>query len=188
MVCICCGKSYCHKKSPCARDLRIEVSWCGVTGVSSRINPLVNGLCGNRLGEGDSGNGVFERITAGACSTFVQVMLGTGYVLNQKYGGLSCCRRTSLRGAAIEGGTLIVNVSRYTAIRWDFSFSSLDAAVTLVKRYTFEDLSYAGSCSNAILGEWNSCKNTEPVLRLLMQTWTQETSAPQTKPRAGTRQ
>ena len=70
-------------------------------------------------------------------------------------------------GAAIEGGSIIVNVSRYTAIRWDFSFSSLDAAATLVKRYAFEDLSYAGSCSNAILGEWNSCKNTEPVLRLL---------------------
>jgi len=178
MACICCGKSYCHKKSPCDRNLRIQVSWCGVTGISSQVKPLVNGLCGNRLGEGDSGNGFFRSDYLGDCpgqsigdgrytNNWINVLLGTGYVLNQRFNGLSCCRRTSVDGATIEGGSVIVSITRWMAARWDFSFPTLNGAASLTKRYSFEDPGGAGSCWGAFSGIWNSCKDTEPVLQLL---------------------
>jgi len=178
MVCVCCGKSYCHKKSPCARDLRIQVSWCGVSGVSSRIIPVFNGRCGNALGEGNSGNGVFRSDFLGTCpgqtesegretDNYINVMLGTGYVLNQRFGGLSCCRRVSLDGAVIEGGSVTVNITRWMSARWSFGFPDLAGGATVVKTYVFEDPAFAGSCWGKFSGLWNACKETPPTLQLL---------------------
>lgn len=176
MACVCCAKSYCHKKSPCTLGLRIQVSWCGVSGVSSLILPRINGTCGNRLtGEGNSGNGIFDSASLGGCVpndnppsialNIKRVMLGTGSVALDRFGGLSCCTRTALDDARVDGGSVIVNITTRMSARWDFTFPSLAGSPVMTKMYEVVDDSHP--CYAAFGHIWRGCVATPPILTLL---------------------
>ena len=175
MVCPCCQQRYCHKKSPCTLDLRIQVSWCGVSGVSSRILPRINGVCGNpRTGEGNSGNGLFSSAPLGECvpndnldsirNTRIRVMLGTGQTTTG-FNGLSCCTRTAVRAARIDGGSVVVSITPQMSARWDFTFPSLDGGPSVTKIY--EDANVSHPCYAVFGNVWLGCKDTAPTLTLL---------------------
>lgn len=177
MACPCCADYYCHAPSPCLKDIRIKVTWGGVSAVSERVTTFAG------LNRGTSGTGAFET-TLGICNdrtdglifpVRVRFQIGgsSGGGFPPAYQSPSFCERTGQRTARIYNGKVwcIVNngpiLNNYERARlYSFSFPSLDAAAVL-SLDTTTTVGGTTACGNSLVSGF---VDSDPTIELVIAT------------------
>ena len=177
MACPCCVR-YCHAPSPCAKDIRIKVTWGPVVVVSSLVQPAgLGGGCGDFSG-GFSGTGSAE-VLVGTCfdtgsnpprPVTARIQIGWSQNAQGRYANPSCCYRTGQRTARIGNGRIgcfINNGPAYNYARqpiYDFSFATLDAQAD-VTFFAANNVGDTTPCGEALIADF---VNAPPTVELVV--------------------